>query len=49
MNVTTQDGQVECFRNIAAQRLISHHYWVDSGELETFSAPFRYVWPSELT
>jgi hypothetical protein len=48
MNVTTQDGQVECFRNITAQRLISHHYWVDSGELETFSAPFRYVWPSEL-
>jgi SAM-dependent methyltransferase len=78
MNVTTQDGQVECFRNIAAhlepggcfvievivpelqrlppgetvraftvtrrhlgfdeygiaaQRLISHHYWVDSGQL----------------
>jgi hypothetical protein len=21
---------------------------VDNGELETFSAPFRYVWPSEL-
>jgi SAM-dependent methyltransferase len=93
MNVTTQDAQVECFRNvaghlrpggcfvievivpelrrlppgetvraftvtprhlgfdeydIAAQRLTSHHYWADTGELETFSAPFRYVWPSEL-
>ena len=93
MNVTTQDGQVECFRNvaahlepggcfvievlvpelqrlppgenvraftvtpqhlgfdeydIAAQGLISHHYWVVDGELETFSAPFRYVWPAEL-
>jgi SAM-dependent methyltransferase len=93
MNLTTQDAQVECFRNgaghlepggcfvvevivpelqrlppgetvraftvtpahlgfdeydIAAQGVISHHYWVDNGEFETFSAPFRYVWPSEL-
>jgi SAM-dependent methyltransferase len=93
MNLTTQDAQVECFRNvaahlepggcfvievivpelqrlppgetvraftvtsqhlgfdeydIAAQGVISHHYWVMNGELDTFSAPFRYVWPSEL-
>jgi SAM-dependent methyltransferase len=94
MNLTTQDEQVECFRNVAAhlepggcfvievevpelQRLppgetvraftvtpthlgfdeyvdlaaqisFSHHYWVIDGRLETFSAPFRYVWPSEL-
>jgi SAM-dependent methyltransferase len=94
MNLTTQDEQVECFRNVAAhlepggcfvievevpelQRLppgetvraftvtpthlgfdeyvdlaaqisSSHHYWVIDGRLETFSAPFRYVWPSEL-
>ena len=28
---------------------MSHHYWVtDRRELETFSAPFRYVWPAEL-
>lgn len=92
-NLTTQDAQVECFRNVAAhlepggcfvievyipqlQRLppgetihpftvtpthlgfeeydvatqiaFSHHYWVVDGRLETFSAPFRYVWPSEL-
>jgi SAM-dependent methyltransferase len=92
-NLTTQDEQVECFRNVAAhlepggcfvievyipelQRLppgetihafivtpthlgfeeydvatqiaFSHHYWVVDGHLETFSAPFRYVWPSEL-
>jgi SAM-dependent methyltransferase len=92
-NLTTQDQQVECFRNVAAhlepggcfvievyipelQRLppgetihpftvtpthlgfeeydvatqiaFSHHYWVVDGQLETFSAPFRYVWPSEL-
>jgi SAM-dependent methyltransferase len=32
----------------AQQRSISHHYWVGDGTLETFSAPFRYVWPSEL-
>jgi SAM-dependent methyltransferase len=94
MNLTTQDEQVECFRNVAAhlepggrfvvevivpalrnlppgetvraftltpthlgfdefvdlaaQTSVSHHYWVVDGRLETFSAPFRYVWPSEL-
>ncbi|MCU1458021.1 MAG: methyltransferase [Actinomycetia bacterium] len=92
-NLTTQDEQVECFRNVAAQlevggcfvienyipelqRLppgetihpftvepshlgfeeydvatqiaISHHYWLIDGELEVFSSPHRYVWPSEL-
>jgi SAM-dependent methyltransferase len=92
-NLNTQDEQVECFRNVAAQlepggcfvievyvpdlqRLppgetirpftvtpthlgfeeydvatqiaFSHHYWIVAGQLETFSAPFRYVWPSEL-
>jgi SAM-dependent methyltransferase len=93
MNLTSQDGQVACFRNVAAhlepggcfvievvvpalrrlppgetvrpftvtpthlgfeecdvasQIAFSHHYWVVDGRLETFSAPFRYVWPSEL-
>jgi Methyltransferase domain len=93
MNLTTQDEQVDCFRNVAAhletgghfvievvvpelqrlppgetvrpftltpthlgfdehdiatQGLVSHHYWVIDGRLETFSSPFRYVWPSEL-
>jgi SAM-dependent methyltransferase len=92
-NLTTQDAQVECFRNVsshlepggcfvielyvpqllrlppgetihaftvtpthlgfeeydvATQIAFSHHYWVVDGRLETFSAPFRYVWPSEL-
>ena len=93
MNLTTQDEQVACFANVAAQlepggcfvievivpqlrRLppgetvrpftvtpahlgfeefevatqiaFSHHYWVVDGRLETLSAPFRYLWPSEL-
>lgn len=93
MNLTTQDGQVDCFRNVAAhlgpggqfavevvvppwqrlhpgetvvpfdvspdhlgfdeidtatQRSWSHHYWFLDGETKRFSAPFRYVWPSEL-
>jgi SAM-dependent methyltransferase len=94
MNLTTQDEQVACFRNVAShldpggcfvievmvptlrqlppgetvrafdvtptyfgfdeyvdiatQSSVSHHYWVVDGRLETFSAPFRYVWPSEL-
>jgi len=30
------------------QIVYSHHYWTDSGNLRTFSAPFRFVWPSEL-
>jgi len=93
MNLTTQDAQVECFRNVAehlevggqfvievivppwqrllpgetvvpfdvtarhlgfdeidvaTQNSLSHHYWFLDGEARTFSAPFRYVWPSEL-
>jgi SAM-dependent methyltransferase len=34
--------------DVASQGLISHHYWVADGQIETLSAPFRYVWPSEL-
>jgi SAM-dependent methyltransferase len=34
--------------DIASQILYSHHYWAVDGELEVFSAPYRYVWPSEL-
>jgi SAM-dependent methyltransferase len=93
MNLTTQEEQVACFRNVAAhlepggcfvievlvprlqrlppgekfqlfdvspghvgfdeidvasQRLVSHHYWIEDGKVEILSPPFRYVWPSEL-
>ena len=34
--------------DLVTQSSFSHHYWVVDGRLETFSAPFRYVWPSEL-
>jgi SAM-dependent methyltransferase len=34
--------------DVAAQIAYSHHWWVTDGEVETLSAPFRYVWPSEL-
>jgi SAM-dependent methyltransferase len=34
--------------DVATQIAFSHHYWVIDGQLETLSAPFRYVWPSEL-
>ena len=94
-NVTTQDEQVECFRNAAhhlepggcfvievavpdlrrlppgevvraftvsptyvafdeftdltaGQISYSHHYWFGNGQVQNFSAPYRYVWPSEL-
>ncbi len=36
------------YTDFAGQILYSHHYWVDDGALRTFSAPYRYVWPSEL-
>ena len=34
--------------DIAAQGLISHHYWIADGKAEVFAPPFRYVWPAEL-
>ena len=34
--------------DVATQGVVSHHYWVTGDGLETFSAPFRSVWPSEL-
>jgi hypothetical protein len=34
--------------DVVRQIAISHHYWMRDGRVETFSAPFRYVWPSEL-
>jgi hypothetical protein len=33
---------------VATQIAFSHHYGVAGGQLETLSAPFRYVWPSDL-
>lgn len=36
------------FVDLAAQISVSHHYWVIDGELKARSAPFRFVWPSEL-
>ena len=94
MNLTTQDEQVACFRNvadhlepggrfvievlvpdlqrlppgetfqlfhvtpdhvgfdeidIATQRLVSHHYWIEGDDrVQILAPPFRYVWPSEL-
>lgn len=32
----------------ANQGLVSHHFEIIDGRAERFSAPFRYVWPSEL-
>ena len=34
--------------DVATQQGVSYHYWVEAGRAETFSTPFRYVWPSEL-
>lgn len=32
----------------ATQIAFSHHYFFDDGKVEFASAPYRYVWPSEL-
>ncbi len=34
--------------DVATQTAFSHHWWDNAGRLETFSAPFRHAWPSEL-
>jgi SAM-dependent methyltransferase len=34
--------------DMASQTSWSHHYWITGGACERFSAPFRWVWPSEL-
>jgi len=34
--------------DVATQGLVTHHYWIENGEVEVLSPPFRYVWPSEL-
>lgn len=34
--------------NVAMQGLTSHHFEIVDGRVERFSAPYRYVWPSEL-
>jgi hypothetical protein len=45
MNVTTQEEQEAVFANAAAH---SHHWMSVNGRLIRHSAPYRYVWPSEL-
>ena len=34
--------------DVATQNSSSHHYWFMDGDITSFSAPFRNVWPSEL-
>lgn len=36
------------YTDFVGQILHSHHYWVNDGQLRNSSAPYRYVWPSEL-
>ena len=36
------------YTDVVEQLMYSHHYRVDDGALAVSSAPFRYVWPSEL-
>jgi SAM-dependent methyltransferase len=46
--VTPEHLGFEEYTDFVAQLSWSHHFWVVGDRLETFSAPFRYVWPSEL-
>jgi SAM-dependent methyltransferase len=34
--------------DVLNQGLVSHHYAIERGRVETVSMPFRYVWPAEL-
>ena len=36
------------YTDFVSQICYSHHYRVVGDQLDVFSAPFRYVWPSEL-
>ncbi len=36
------------YTDIPTQIVYSHHYSIDGDAVERLSAPFRYVWPSEL-
>jgi SAM-dependent methyltransferase len=47
-DVTPTHLGFEEYDDLATQHSWSHHYWMVDGTVETFSAPFRYVWPSEL-
>jgi SAM-dependent methyltransferase len=33
---------------VAAQRVTSHHYWLNGDQFTSFSSHHRYLWPSEL-
>ncbi len=33
--------------DVANQSLISHHYWIADGRVETFDSTHRYAWPAE--
>jgi SAM-dependent methyltransferase len=39
---------VDEYTDMGAQISYSHHWWAVGDKLEIFSAPYRYVWPSEL-
>ncbi len=36
------------YTDFVGQILRSHHYWIEGEKMHSFSAPFRWVWPSEL-
>lgn len=33
--------------DLLGQRLVSHHYWTDRGQIRTARSPHRYAWPAE--
>jgi hypothetical protein len=34
--------------DLAAQRVVSHHYFLSGDRVATFDSPHRYAWPAEL-
>ena len=47
-NISPSRFSFDEYTDFTGQISYSHHYWTDAGSLRSFSAPFRYVWPSEL-
>jgi SAM-dependent methyltransferase len=39
---------IDEYTDFVAQHMSSHHYTFTNGQVDVFSVPFRYVWPSEL-
>jgi hypothetical protein len=38
----------DCYTDLVAQQVTSHHFVADGSGVREFRTPFRFVWPGEL-